>query len=73
MKILKNKSELDKFKTCQDLIKAFYAIMNPVDFQGQTLQTAITKYIDVFFMKLWYSLNKPNIENFGEKYANELN
>ena len=24
-------------------------------------------------MKLWYSLNKPNIDNFGEKYANELN
>ena len=70
---MKNKSELDKFKTCQDLIKAFKRIVSPVDFQGQTFQTATTKNIDVFYMKLWYSLNKPNIDNFGEKYANELN
>lgn len=24
-------------------------------------------------MKIWFTLNKPNIENFGEKYSKELN
>jgi hypothetical protein len=32
-----------------------------------------SKNIDVFYMKIWQILNKPTIDNFGEKYANELN
>jgi len=31
MKILKNKNELDKYKNCQDLIKVFQKITNPLD------------------------------------------
>lgn len=72
LEVLKDPVALSEITTTEQVFDRLVQISNPNDFEGEIRNQAVKRMRELFHMSIWYQFSKPNITDFGGKYATEL-
>lgn len=71
--ILGETEALNELKTTEEVFEKLIQLSNPIEFEGEARDQAMKRLKELFQMSIWYQFAKPNINDFGGRYTQELN